>query len=143
MHCKLAVCDDPAADRQYIQSLAGRWAARRGHTVHVEAFPSAEALLFQWEERKDYDILLLESGGGLVRLPLYQIRWAEVSGNYVTVHAAVAVTARMTLGDLEKRLDERFYRIGRSAIVNLTEIRRVTKTELRLADGAVLSTSGS
>ena len=42
----------------------------------------------------------------------------------------------MTLGFLEKELDSRFLRIGRSVIVNLTRITRVTKTEIRLSDGS-------
>ena len=44
----------------------------------------------------------------------------------------------MTLGELEKELDERFYRAGRSVIVNLTLISRVTKTEIRLNDGTTI-----
>lgn len=58
--------------------------------------------------------------------------------NYVTIHAAEDVTVKMTLGDLEKELDERFYRAGRSIIVNLTQISRVTKTEIKLSDGTVI-----
>ena len=41
----------------------------------------------------------------------------------------------MTLGDLQKELDERFFRVSRSCIVNLTQISRVTKTQIKLADG--------
>ena len=47
-------------------------------------------------------------------------------------------TVKMTLGHLEKELDERFYRIGRSSLVNLTKIRRVTKTQVVLEDGTLL-----
>lgn len=36
----------------------------------MEAFPSAEAFLFQWEERKDYDILLLDRAADGAVLPL-------------------------------------------------------------------------
>jgi DNA-binding LytR/AlgR family response regulator len=75
----------------------------------------------------------------MVRVPIYQIRYAEVFGNYVTIHAQSDVTVKMTLGELEKQLDERFYRVGRSTIVNLTQISRVTKTEIKLADGTALS----
>lgn len=83
-------------------------------------------------------VLNFEIGGEMVRLPIYQIRYAEVFGNYVTIHALSDVTVKMTLGELEKQLDERFYRVGRSAIINLTLISRVTKTEIRLRDGPVL-----
>ena len=44
----------------------------------------------------------------------------------------------MTLSKLEKCLDERFYRAGRSVIVNITSIIRVTKTEIKLNDGTVI-----
>lgn len=87
---------------------------------------------------KNERVLTLESGGEMVRLPVYQIRYAEVSGNYVTIHAAADYTVKMTLGELEKELDERFYRAGRSAIVNLTQISRVTKAEIRLGDGTLI-----
>jgi DNA-binding LytR/AlgR family response regulator len=70
----------------------------------------------------------------MVRVPIYQIHYADVSGNYVTVHALYNITVKMTLGELEKQLDERFYRVGRSTIINLTQVSRVTKTEIRLAD---------
>ena len=88
--------------------------------------------------RKNEKTLLLETGGETVRVPIYQIRCADVMGNYVTVHAARDYTVKMTLGELEKKLDDRFYRVGRSAIVNLTSISRVTKTEVRLSDGTSL-----
>ena len=47
-------------------------------------------------------------------------------------------TVKMTLGELEKQLDERFYRVGRSAIINLTQISRVTKSEIKLVDGTAI-----
>ena len=83
-------------------------------------------------------VLNLESGGGMVRVPVYQIRYADVFGNYVTIHASSDVTVKMTLGELEKQLDERFYRAGRSCVVNLTQISRVTRTEIKLSDGTAI-----
>ena len=59
-------------------------------------------------------------------------------GNYVTIHALSDVRVKMALSELEKQLDERFYRVGRSAIINLTQISRVTKTEIKLSDGAAI-----
>lgn len=56
----------------------------------------------------------------------------------MTIHATENLTARMTLGQLEKELDDRFYRAGRSVLVNLTQISRVTKTEIRLNDGTLI-----
>ena len=86
-------------------------------------------------------VLNFEISGEMIRVPIYQIRYAEVFGNYVTIHALYDVTVKMTLGELEKQLDERFYRVGRSTIVNLTQINRVTKTEIKLNDGITVPIS--
>lgn len=88
--------------------------------------------------KKNEKVLNLEVNGELIRVPVYQIRYADVMGNYVTLHASSDHTVRMTLGELEKQLDDRFYRVGRSVIVNLTCIGRVTKTEIRLSDGTAI-----
>ena len=214
MNCKIAICDDSGADRQYVSDMVNSWSADRGHTVHVDVFPSAESFLFRYDESGDYDILLLdiemgamdgvalarqlrqrsdtiqivfitgysdyisegydvaalhylikpvkeeklrllldraaekltknekvlhfESGGEMVRVPIYRIRYAEVFGNYITIHAASDIKVKMTLLGLEKQLDERFYRVGRSALVNLTQISRVTRAEIRLSDGTAI-----
>ncbi len=112
--------------------------------LHYLMKPVKEEKLFSVLDRaaeklaKNEKVLTLESGGEMVRLPIYQIRYADVFGNYVTIHAQTDVTVKMPLGKLEKALDERFYRVGRSAVVNLTQISRVTKTEIRLSDGTVL-----
>lgn len=88
---------------------------------------------------KNERVLHLEAGGEMLRVPIYRIRYADVQGNYVTVHAQCEVRVKMTLGELEKQLDERFYRVGRSCIVNLLQISRVTKTEIRLSDGTAIA----
>lgn len=208
---KTAVCDDSAADRNYMESLVRRWAAERGHALRLSSFSSAEGFLFHYAEEKDFDILLLdiemegmdgvslakrlrednetvqiifitgysdyiaegyevaalhylmkpikeeklfavldraanklrtrekvltlEAGGEMSRIPLYQIRYIDVHQNYATIHAAADITVKRTLGELESELDERFFRVGRSAIVNLTCVARVAKTELLLSDG--------
>ena len=87
---------------------------------------------------KNERVLNFEVSGEMVRVPIYQIRYADVLGNYVTVHALTDVTVKMTSGELEKQLDERFYRVGRSALVNLTQISRVTRAEIRLNDGTAI-----
>ena len=109
--------------------------------LHYLMKPVREEKLFSVLDRaveklsKNEKVLNFEIGGEMVRVPVYQIRYADVFGNYVTIHAVDDLTVRMTLGDLEKELDDRFFRVGRSVIVNLTQISRVTKKELRLNDG--------
>ena len=83
--------------------------------------------------------LNLELSGELVRIPLCEIRYLEVRQNYVTVHGKKDYTMKRPLRDFEKELDTSFHRVGRSIIVNLSFIRRVTKTEIHLLEGTVLS----
>ncbi|MCI5648566.1 MAG: LytTR family DNA-binding domain-containing protein [Fusicatenibacter sp.] len=109
--------------------------------LHYLMKPVREEKLFSVLERaveklsKNEKVLNFEIGGEMVRVPVYQIRYADVFGNYVTIHASDSLTIKMTLGELEKELDDRFYRVSRSAVVNLTQISRVTKTEIKMSDG--------
>ena len=47
-------------------------------------------------------------------------------------------TVKRSLGEFERELDGNFYRAGRGMILNLRQIRRVTRTEVHLADGTAL-----
>ncbi|MCD8378742.1 MAG: LytTR family DNA-binding domain-containing protein [Lachnospiraceae bacterium] len=82
--------------------------------------------------------LILDISGEMVRIPFYEIRYLEVHQNYVTVCAREEYTVRRTLSDFEKELDESFLRVGRAYIINLNQVRRVTKKEVILADGTAL-----
>ncbi len=87
---------------------------------------------------KNEKALTLDSGGETVRVPVYEIRCAEVRGNYVTLHARSDITVKMTLGELMDMLDDRFYRVSRWAMVNLTRVSRVSRNEVTLTDGSVI-----
>lgn len=112
--------------------------------LHYLLKPVREDKLFAVLDRaaeklsKNEKVLHFEAGGEMIRIPVHQIRYADVSGNYVTVHASDDLTVKMTLGELESELDDRFLRVSRSAVVNLTQVSRVTRTEIRLQDGAVI-----
>lgn len=214
MNCKLAICDDNGDYAQFINGLVARWAEQSGIEVSTALFPSAEAFLFQYEEERDFDILLLDIemggmdgvelakrvrreddavqiifvtgytdyiaegyevaalhyltkpvnedklfqvlaraagrlkrnepaltlvlAGETLRLPLGKIRYLDVLHNYVTVHADRDCTVKRSLGELEEELDQRFFRIGRSCIVNLAFVARVARTEVELTDGTLL-----
>ncbi|MGN1027961.1 MAG: LytR/AlgR family response regulator transcription factor [Faecousia sp.] len=91
------------------------------------------------EKRKQEERCLNLGGAGeMVRIPFYDIRYLDVRQNYVTVHGKRDYTVKRTLGEFEKELDDRFCRVGRSMIVNLKYIQRVTKTDVYLSDGSVL-----
>ena len=88
--------------------------------------------------RREERVLTLEQGGEMVRIPLGEIRYLEVCRNYVTVHGREDYTTKATLRGLEEELDGRYHRLGRSMVVNLEAVRRVTRSQVVLADGSVL-----
>ena len=90
------------------------------------------------KQKQNEHCMNLELSGEMVRIPLYEIRYLDVRQNYVTIHAKQEYTLKRSLATIEKELDDRFSRVGRAMIVNLTYIRRVTKTEVHLSDGTVL-----
>lgn len=85
--------------------------------------------------------ILLSLPDSVVRLPLYEIRYLEVRKNYVTIHGEEEYCVKRSLNELAAELDESFCRIQRSYIVNLRFVKKVTKTEVILKDGAVLPLS--
>ena len=197
MDYRVAVCDDQQEDRDFGQQCVLAWAQARGFAVEVAQFPTGEAFLFQYEEDRAWDILLLDvemaqvSGVELAqrirqedqalqivfltgysdyiaqgydvsalhyllkpvsreklfavldraaqRLDLREIEYVEVRQNYVTVHTGKeAYTVKKPLSALERELDSRFHRVGRSYLLNLGKVRRVTKKEAVLRSGAVI-----
>jgi len=112
--------------------------------LHYLLKPVDEAKLFAVLDRaaeklkRNGRALIIESGGESVRVPLYEIRALEAQRNYVTVHAARDYSVKSPLGELEAELDDSFFRVGRSFIVNLRYIRRVSRTDVYLSDGSVI-----
>lgn len=60
MKIKIAICDDEQNQIEYIISLVSSWSASEEHNCEIRTFPSAEAFLFEYEDDKVYDILLLD-----------------------------------------------------------------------------------
>lgn len=87
------------------------------------------------------NMLTLTLADGVARLSLYEIRYLEVQKNYVTLHAGEEYSVKRTLNELAEELDESFYRIHRSYIVNLRFVKRISRTEVILKDGTVLPLS--
>jgi DNA-binding LytR/AlgR family response regulator len=57
---KIAICDDESSQIKYLQKLIGAWSKNSSENVMVQAYDSAEAFLFAYDEDKDIDILLLD-----------------------------------------------------------------------------------
>lgn len=64
MNYKICIVDDNPRDAEYVSTLVRLWTENGGHTSEIIFFPSAEALLFEYDGL-DPDILLLdiEMGG--------------------------------------------------------------------------------
>ena len=60
MGYKIAICDDVEEERNILSTIVERWSEQTNNKVITENFPSAESFLFDYEEHKDYDILLLD-----------------------------------------------------------------------------------
>ena len=115
--------------------------------LHYLLKPVREEKLFQVLDRaleklhRNERTLTLELSGEVRRIPLYEIRYLEVYKNYVTIHGKEDYTVKKTLGEFEALLDESFFRLGRSYILNLNCVERITRTEVTLNDGSVLPSS--
>jgi len=80
--------------------------------------------------------IVLETSEETVLLPMCEIRYIEVIKNYITVYAEGSHTVKRPLKEIERELDGRFLRVGRSYIVNLQFISRVTRSEIFLRGGS-------
>ena len=112
--------------------------------LHYLMKPVKEEKLFAVLDRaverlhKNTKVLTLETAEEMVRVPLYQVSALEVQRNYVTVHARQDYTVKKSLSELMEQLDERFFRVGRSAVVNLNDISRVTRSDIYRTDGRII-----
>ncbi len=60
MNYKIAVCDDEQDQTEYILSILAAWGRQYGCNCDVSVFDSAESFLFDYEDHKTWDILLLD-----------------------------------------------------------------------------------
>lgn len=217
MEIRVALCDDEETVQEYLGRLLEEWKERQNDQLQIEYFESAESFLFQYEEDKRWQLLILDIEMGkmngvelakkvrehnkevqilfvtgymdyisdgyevealhyllkpvtkeklfsvldrarermkksekalflqgsdeTVRIPYYEIRYVEVQHNYVTIHAAEDYTVKKTLSELEEELGDGFFRTGRSFLVNLKCVKRITKKEVSLKDGMVIPLS--
>ena len=106
--------------------------------------PINEPKLFQVLDKavekigKNCHRLVIDTSDGVAFVPFYDICYIEVRSNYITVHADSDYTCKTTLKSIEDKLDDRFFRLGRSYIINLSHLRKSTKTEVQLSDGALI-----
>ena len=86
--------------------------------------------------------LLVPGREGTIVIDIETIDWIEAADYYASIHAGGrAHLLRETMADLERRLDPaRFFRVHRSAIVNLDRIREIRP--LQHGDAALILSTG-
>ena len=60
MKYKIAICDDDAQQREYVQEIVTAWSKKNRHLVDLKLYTEAKPFLFDYAEEKDFDILLLD-----------------------------------------------------------------------------------
>jgi two-component system LytT family response regulator len=132
----------PFDDRRFAEALKHAKTRARGGKV-----PSGIVELLAERSPKRF---LIPSRGKSVVVDADQIDWVEAEGYYVSLHAGKSAhLLRETMDEIEKQLDARkFFRVHRSAIVNLDRVREVHPLfrgdcALILADGTNLRLSRS
>ena len=56
----IAICDDEENEIEYLKHAVDDWAKKEDILTNIETYASAESFLFQYEECKNYQILLLD-----------------------------------------------------------------------------------
>jgi two-component system LytT family response regulator len=131
----------PFDDRRFAEALEHAKKRARGK------LPSGIAELLADRSPKRF---LIPARGKSVVVEANQIDWVEAAGYYVSLHAGKSShLLRETMDEIEKQLDTRkFFRVHRSAIVNLDRVREVHPLfrgdcALILADGTNVRLSRS
>lgn len=60
MKYKIAICDDDPSQWDYLEGIVAAWAKKGNHLVEVCKYAHARHFLFDYEEKKDFDVLLLD-----------------------------------------------------------------------------------
>ncbi|MBP3702019.1 MAG: response regulator transcription factor [Lachnospiraceae bacterium] len=60
MRYKIAICDDDTKQRDYLREIVTSWAQKNRHLIDLKQYSHGEQFLFDYEEEKDFDILLLD-----------------------------------------------------------------------------------
>ena len=131
----------PFDDRRFAEALEHAKTRARGK------LPSGIAEMLADRSPKRF---LIPARGKSIVVEANQIDWVEAAGYYVTLHAGKSShLLRETMEEIEKQLDTRkFFRVHRSAIVNLDRVREVHPLfrgdcSLILADGTNVRLSRS
>lgn len=215
---KIAICDDDSSQRAYLSNIVNTWAKKKNYLIALKQYEGSASFLFDYEEEKDYDILLLDiempgingidiakkvrqenttvqivfvtgfyeyfSDGfdvsalhylikpvdearlcsvldravsnlqyrlrsvliteaeGAVKVPLADILYLEAQNVYVVVYTNQGTyRMRVTLSKFAEQLDDTFCKVHRSFIVGMKYIKKITRNEITMINGAQIPIS--
>ena len=86
--------------------------------------------------------VLITDTEGTVKVPLADIFYAEAQNVHVIVYTNQGTyRMRMTLSNFAQQLDDTFYKVHRSYIVGMKYIRKITRNEIVMTNGALIPIS--
>ena len=110
--------------------------------LHYLLKPVNERKLFQVLDRAAENLasrqrsVLVADGEGSVKVALSDIVYVESENVYIVLHTARGeYRTRMALGKFAEQLDETYFKVHRSYVVNLKYIRKIDRTRITMTNG--------
>lgn len=80
--------------------------------------------------------VLVTEGEGSIKVPLTDILYVQSENVYVVIHTGrETYRMRMALGKFTEQLDDTFFKVHRSFVVNLKYVKKITRTEITMING--------
>jgi two-component system, LytTR family, response regulator len=122
-----------AHDRHAVEAFRVRALDYLVKPIDDERFAQALARVFEAADASaaaPAEPFRVRSRGRVALVPPGEVDWIEAQGDYACLHAGPRdFLVRETMASLERRLDPRFLRVHRSAIVNVERIRELRSRE--------------
>lgn len=151
----IAICDDGDNAHFYIRKLM----EAQDSPSRIMEFTSGEELLAFWnrKDREEVDILifvpgnpepkkcveskavLLRDGNETRRVPADDIYYIESNNRKIIVHMRdEVIECYGKIGELERELEEDFFRIHKGYLVNMKYVEGYNRAEVRVKNGDIL-----
>lgn len=86
--------------------------------------------------------ILLSTSEGDIKVPLSDILYVEAQNVYVIVHTLQgSYRTRTSLSKFSEQLDETFFKVHRSFVAGLKHIKKITRTDIMMTNGAAIPIS--
>ena len=108
--------------------------------------PNFERKFFECMDKTAYEVdnslnahYNIKASRKLISIPMHEIMYFEVMDHALTVHTVAGTfKERKTLAELKKDLPKQFVRIGRSHIINILQVRQLTRKQVTFGNGMKL-----